>query len=261
MDFTIDMSRIALTAVVALRLGILFGLLPLLSARTVPVLWRLALAVAMAAAVAPTLPLPAGAAADLLDWRAVAGEAVTSAVAGALLAFAVAIPFAAVQFAGEIVSMQMGFSLLRAFDPTSGTQMSAVSQLYYLLAVILFFTLDAHHVVLAALVDSFRILPPFGGLAADAGAWHVVGRFSAFFRVGLQIAAPCIIVLLLVSAAMGVLVKTVPQLNILIVGLPIKIAVGLAAVGFSLVFFNEIFAGLLGSMAEEMAGALGALRA
>ena len=139
--------------------------------------------------------------------------------------------------------------------------MSAPTSLLYLLSVLLFFALDAHHVVIAGLVESCRLLPPFSPVAGDAGAWMLLGAFGQYFRIGLQIAAPCVVVLLLVSAAMGVLVKTVPQMNVLIVGLPLKIAVGLAVMGVSMIFFSEVFGNLIRGLETQLSDLIGALQA
>ena len=261
MNLSFDMTGIVVAAAVTLRMAIIMALLPLLSQRSVPVLWRLALAGALGAAVAPSIVIDVPAGAGGLDWRAIGAEGLRSLLIGAQMAFVIGIPFAAVKFAGEVLGVQMGLSLADVYDPGTGGRSSAVSTFYYLMAVMLFFAVDAHHTVIMALVESCRLLPPFAAVSADAGSWLVVTRFSDFFRIGLQVAAPCIIVLMLVSAAMGVIVKTVPQLNVLIVGMPLKIAVGLGTIGVSLAFFNEVFGSLLGGMERQLSDLLGALQA
>lgn len=261
MDLSFDITGIVVAAVVTLRLAIMTALLPLLSQSSVPVLWRLAIAGALAAAVAPSIVADVPAAQAGLDWRAIGAEGLRSLLIGVQMAFLVGIPFAAVKFAGEILGVQMGLSLADVYDPATGGKSSAVATFYYLMAVIIFFAVDAHHVVVTALVESCRLLPPFAAVRGDAGSWLIVTRFSDFFRIGLQVAAPCVIVLMLVSAAMGVIVKTVPQLNVLIVGMPLKIAVGLGTIGVSLVFFNEVFGSLLSGMESRLAELFGILRA
>ncbi|MBU1071993.1 flagellar biosynthetic protein FliR, partial [bacterium] len=128
------------------------------------------------------------------------------------------------------------------------------------LAVLLFFALDGHHALIGAMVNSCRLVPPFAPLEVAAGSWLAAEGFAAFFAIGLRVAAPVILVLLLVSVAMGFIVKTVPQINILVVGFPIKIAVGLAALGVSLTFFNQVFQSLVGGMEQEIVSLLGALQ-
>jgi len=256
----IDMVTVAVAVALALRLSVMTALVPFLSQRAVPVLWRLAIAGAVAAALTPSVraALPAGL--TTLTWPDLVAEAARSLLVGALLAVVVSIPFEIVKFAGQVVDVQIGFAIVNVIDPQSGMQMSVLANVYYLVAALLFFALDAHHELIRALVASCTLLPLFSPLAGDAGAWVVVREFGALFRLGLQVAAPCVLVLLLVSAAMGVIVKTVPQINILVVGFPVKIAVGLAVLGLSLAWFGQVFTGLLSRMGDQLGRVLGALQ-
>ncbi len=244
MRITFDLTLLLTTAALVLRLSVLMATLPLLDLRAVPLLWRLALAAALAAALAPTVaPLvPPGTA--LLAWPTLVGEALRSLVVGALLAFAVNLAFTAVRYAGTIMDMQIGFGIVNTFDPQTGSQISVISQLYYLLAVLLFFSVDAHHVMLREVVASCRVLPPFAPLSVGAGGWQMVEEYGSVFGLGLRLAAPLVTVLLLISAAMGVIVKTAPQIHVLVVGFPIKIGVGLLVIGLSLVYFKNGVLGL-----------------
>jgi flagellar biosynthetic protein FliR len=256
----LDLTWVIVGFVLTLRLSILAAVLPLLSGLSVPPIWRLALAACLAATTAPAV------AADLppgsfdLSWTGLAAEALRSLAVSALLAFVVGIPFAAVRFAGTMIGVQIGFGMVNTLDPQSGGQLSVLANLYYLLAVLLFFALDGHHTLVGAMVQSCRIVPPFAPVEVSAGSWLTVENFAAFFAIGLRVAAPVILVLLMVSVAMGFIVKTVPQFNILVVGFPIKIAVGLAALGVSLTFFGQVFQSLVGGMEQELGSLLGALQ-
>ena len=103
-------------------------------------------------------------------------------------------------------------------------------------------------------------LPPFGSSALTGGAWHLLREFSGVFATGLRIAAPIVIVLLLISAAMGVVVKTVPQMNVLVVGFPVKIGVGLVTLGASLVFFRQVVTSLFAGLPDQLARTLTAMQ-
>lgn len=259
MTFRIDMAYLAVVGAVGLRCAVLTAMLPLFDQRSVPVIWRLVVAVTMALAVSP-LVAPA---VDLegleLGWTLLVGEAARSLLVGALLAFAVGLMFATVRYAGQVVGMQIGFAIVNTIDPQNGLQISVLSQLYYLLAVLLFFAVDGHHTLMMALVQSCQLLPLFGPVSFDSGIWYLVRESSQVFRIGLKIAAPCVVVLLLVSATMGVVVRTVPQLNVLVVGFPVKIAAGLLVIGLSLTFFRDVFLLLLGDLDGRFAELLTAL--
>lgn len=260
MQFELDITLLAVTAALAVRFGVLAATLPLLDVRSVPPLWRIALAISFAVALAPGIArtLPVGAV--TLAWPDLVMEAVRSLVVGALLGFTINLVFTAVRYAGSIVGMQIGFAIVNSYDPMSNSQISVISQLYYLLAVLLFFVTGAHQILVAAMFKSCVVVPPFAAGNPVGGAWFLLREFSTVFSLGLQIAAPIVIVLLLVSASMGVIVKTVPQLNVLVVGFPIKIGVGLITVGLSLVFFRQITTSVMGGMQGQLADLLQAMR-
>ncbi len=260
MGFELDLTWMIVGLVLTLRLAMLTALLPLLAGRTVPPTWRIALAVCLAISTAPAIAAEMSPDALDLSWRGLAAEGLRSLGVGALIAFSVGIPFAAVRFAGAVIGVQIGFGMVNTLDPQTGGRYTVLSNIYYLLAVLLFFTLDAHHTLVAAMVESTRLVPPFAPVELGGATWLTLERFAEFFAIGLRVAAPVILVLLLLSVSMGFIVKTVPQINILVVGFPIKIAVGLAAMGVSLTFFHQVFGAVVGRMENELALLLGSLQ-
>lgn len=260
MIFELDITLMAVTFALGIRFAVLAATLPMLEMRSVPALWRLALAGILAAALAPAVAatLPPGS--ITLAWRPFVTEAVRSLVIGMMLGFTLNLVFVAVRFAGDVAGMQIGFSIVNAFDPMTNSQISVISQFYHLLAVLLFFATGAHHVLVSAMFQSCLALPPFGESQLTGGAWHLLRQFSTVFASGLRIAAPVIVVLLLISAAMGVVVKTVPQLNVLVVGFPIKIGVGLITLGASLVYFRQVVTGMFADMPDQLARTLAAMQ-
>lgn len=260
MQFQLDMNQLAITAALTVRFGVLAATLPLLDVRSVPPLWRVALAVSFAAALAPGITSAIDASTVSLAWPSLVMEAVRSLVVGALLGFTINLVFTAVRYAGAIAGMQIGFAIVNSYDPMSNSQISVISQLYYLLAVLLFFVTGAHQVLVAAMYQSCLVVPPFSSGDPIGGAWYLLREFGSVFVLGLKIASPIVIVLLLVSASFGVIVKTIPQLNVLVVGFPIKIGVGLITLGLSLVFFRQVTVGAMEGMQHQLAELLLAMK-
>lgn len=260
MDFQLDIQVLAVGAALAIRFAVLAATLPLLDLRSVPPVWRVALAICFSALLTPAVN--AGLAPGTLDlsWQGLVLEAAKSVVLGALMGFTVNLVFTAVRYAGSIAGMQIGFAIVNAFDPMTMSQVSIIAQLYYIMAVLLFFVTGAHQILVAAMFQSCVVVPPFVGLDPAAGSWFLLKEFGTIFELGLRISAPIVVVLLLVSAAMGVVVKTVPQLNVLAVGFPIKIGVGLITFGLSLVFFREVAVGLMARLPDQLDQVLMALR-
>lgn len=260
MVFELDITLLAVTFALGIRFAVLAATLPMLDVRSVPAIWRIGLAGVLAAALAPAVApsIPPGA--ITLAWRPFVTEAFRSLVIGMMLGFTLNLVFVAVRFAGDVAGMQIGFSIVNAYDPMSNSQISVISQFYHLLAVLLFFATGAHHVLVSAMFQSCLALPPFGTSQLTGGAWHLLREFSSVFGSGLRIAAPIIVVLLLISAALGIVSKTVPQLNVLVVGFPVKIAVGLVTLGASLVFFRQVVTSMFGAMPDQLARTLAAMQ-
>ncbi|MBD3221095.1 hypothetical protein GF314_07600 [bacterium] len=253
-------SRLLLAALVIMfRLATLLALAPVMDRRSVPIWWRLAAAVPLAWALAPAavtqMPdLPAR-----LGWPMLVLEGMQSLVIGALLAFSINLVIACVRFAGSLIGMQVGFAIVNAYDPHTNSQISIYGQLYYLLAVLLLFALDAHLVLIRVLVTSVTVVPPFTVPDLTGGALIVLRAYGDVFSLGLQIAAPVTLVLLLVSATMGVIVKTAPQIHVLVVGFPVKIAVGMLAVSSALLMFRGIVERAIASSTDLMLQVLEAM--
>ena len=144
MQLEIDITLLAITAALTVRFGVLAATLPLLDMRSVPPLWRVALAFSFAAALAPGIAQSLPATTVSLAWPSLVMEGVRSLVVGALLGFTINLVFTAVRYAGSIAGMQIGFAIVNSYDPMSNSQISVISQLYYLLAVLLFFVTGAH---------------------------------------------------------------------------------------------------------------------
>ncbi len=260
MLFEMDITLLAIGGALALRFSVLAATMPMLDLRSVPPLWRVALAFCFSAALAPGIAAVIPAGSLDLSWEAVALEAMRSLVIGAMLGFTINLTFTAVKYAGSVAGMQIGFAIVNAFDPMTQSQVSVISQLYYIMAVLLFFVTGAHQILVGAMFQSCVAIPPFSGFEPAGGAWYLLKEFGTVFVLGLRMAGPIVIVLLLVSASMGVIVKTVPQINILAVGFPVKIAVGLITFGVSLVFFKDLVIRLMADMQNQLSDVLLALK-
>jgi flagellar biosynthetic protein FliR len=240
MVLALDTQLVIAAAVMSLRLAVMLALVPLMDNRSVPIWWRLALAVPLGWALAPLAVPHMAALPAALSWPLLALEALNSLVVGALLTFAMNLVLTGVRFGGSVAGMQIGFAIVNAYDPQTDSQISIVAQFYYLLAVLLFFALDVHHHLVQALVMSFAAVPPFQTPDFAAASGVLLRSYSEVFLLGLRAAAPVAVVLLMVSAAMGVIVKTAPQIHVLVVGFPVKIAVGLFVLGTSLIHFRGV---------------------
>lgn len=164
---------------------------------------------------------------DLQSWQWV-GIALSEVVIGLLLGLTANFMLEASTMAGQILGVQMGYSLATLFDPQTQADTPVLAEFHRLAALLIFLQLDVHHWLLRALVSSFTYLPAGGSwvtYAAAAGLLHAAG---AIFLAGVQIAAPGLVATLLADLALGFLGKASPQLPVLFVGLSVKNLLGLA---------------------------------
>jgi flagellar biosynthetic protein FliR len=222
------------------RLGGLVVAAPVFGHQLVPLRVRAALAVILAVVLAPAVaaasPLPA------TLWG-LAGAAATESALGALIGFTAQLIFAGVSLGGQLAGMQMGFGMFNLIDPSSHAQVTIIAEWEQLIALVLFLVLDVHHLLLQALLASFHTAPP-GAVVLAGGGFETVFRVAGdVFGIGVRIAAPVLIVLLMTNAALGVLARTIPQLNVFVLGFPVNVGVGLFVLGASLPFTVRMLTG------------------
>jgi flagellar biosynthetic protein FliR len=236
--------------VLARSAGLVLGA-PILGHLLVPRRVRAGLAFLLTVALLPVVA-PAPPSASL--WG-LAGAVALEAGFGTLIGLVAQLVFAGVALGGELAGVQMGFGMVSLFDPQSNTNLTIIAEWQQLLALLVFLALDAHHLLLRALVESFRAAPP-GLLVPSAVAGKAVFSLAGdIFATGVRIAAPVMIALLLTNAALGVLARTIPQLNVFIVGFPLTVGVGLVMLGASLPFTFRLLSARFGEL-EPVLGAL-----
>lgn len=167
---------------------------------------------------------------------------------GMTLGIIVRMLIAAVQIGGAIINFQMGFSMVNAVDPLTGQQEPVTTHLIYMCTMLTFLALNGHLHLLAALGNSFEIVPP-GGLFMTPRLMSEVMVFAKqMFILGVRIAAPVILALFLVDLALALISKMAPQMNILTMGFPLKIMVGFLFLTFIMELMSEYVTNFIGAM-------------
>ncbi|MEX0974436.1 MAG: flagellar biosynthetic protein FliR [Bacillota bacterium] len=227
-------------ACVFLRTVGLFVTAPVLGARFVPVQVRVGLSLATAYFLSGLVAV-SSTPSTLAAW---AGAALGEVLFGLFMGTCASILLAAVEVAGHVVDVEIGFGMANVIDPEFGSSSPLMGTFKYLLITVLFMALDGHHLFLWGLGQSFRVLP--AGTAGIPIAWAEVAVKSAsnMMLVAVVLSCPIWASMLITDVALGVLARSVPQLNIFVVGMPVKVLVGLtvlsASVGFYGTFTKEI---------------------
>jgi flagellar biosynthetic protein FliR len=221
-----------------IRVLALFTTAPVLSQRNVPLRVRVGLAFLITVCAQASLPeMPAIA----LDSSQAFLVVLQQVLIGVTMGFAARIVFAAIEFAGELVGLQMGLNYAGFFDPTSGSQGNAVGSFFGITVSWLFIIINGHLLLIMALVQSFNAFPvgpePFAFLRAlQPQVWG-----AEVFKLGLWIALPMITMLLFVNLVLGVISRVSQQMNIFAIGFPVTLGVGLLGVLLTLPMMQAPF--------------------
>lgn len=209
----------------------------------VPAWAKIGLSTFLALAVVPMLPVepePDGLYALILP---LVGETLT----GLTLGFAVNMTLAAVFLAGQLMDMPIGFSMAGIFDPNLGIQTPILAQFLRVMMILVLFIVNGHHALIRALTASFEIVP-IGGIQFGSDTLQVLlTSFSGLFLLGFRMALPVVAALLLTDIALGIVTRAVPQINVFVIGFPIKIVVGLLVFLFALPALITIIGTLVGA--------------
>lgn len=253
MQVTVETGWIVHVLLVACRLGPLFVLVPVFGASGIParfkVLFGLSLAVLL------VMGVPSSATALPATPGGVVLAAMGEVVVGLAIAFGLLAVFAAFSFAGRVLDLQIGFGVATLFDPVTRAQAPLLGTALVMLATVVFFSLDGHHLVLRAVAWSLTVLPPgsppwrleFGAVAA---------QFGVVFSWGLVLAAPALVALLLLDMGFAMLSRTMPQMNVFVVSMPLKVIVGLVMLALSMHHLLPAMRRLFGTLPAYWQGVL-----
>lgn len=248
-------EQIQLFMFVLVRVGAILFAIPFLEARNVPSLIKAGLAMAVSVMLMPQLNLPGisvvGEPVQLA--LGIAGEAVI----GLIIGLSVQLFFAGVQLAGQLAGFQMGFAIANVVDPASSLQIPVLSQFLNLFALMIFFTINGHYYFIKALVDSFALVPPFGVGLNGQILDFIMMMAGNLFTIAVKIGAPVMVALLLTQTALALTARTVPQMQIFIVAMPLQIIMGLVFLGLSLPFCMVFLEKAFSKLGRDIVGLVG----
>jgi flagellar biosynthetic protein FliR len=229
-----------------IRVGVVLFILPFFNSKTIPVVSKIGLTFIIAMIIFPVVKVPS------MDFphtvlgiaQLIAGELIIGMILGVI----VQVFFEGVRIMGQLVGFQTGFSITNILDPQSGTQVSILSNMAYLMAMVLFLVLNGHHILLNALRQSFEIIH-VGALSLSRPMLHeIINHMGEMFIIGIKIGAPAIAALLFAKVVFGLITKLIPQMNIMIVAFPIQIVIGLLFFGISLRLLLILMEKFLGNL-------------
>ncbi len=253
-----SIAQIMSFAVVLFRVAGIMVFAPFYNGTTFPVQIKIILPLIVAVTLAPVVPQSQFPVELGLSQGVIAmlGEALVGMVLGLTASFI----FGALQLAGQIIGFQLGYSLVNVIDPQSMVETSVISIMNNLLGMMLFLLVNGHHWFFQAVSESLTYLP-VGGVHLRGPLVHEVLNLSGqIFGSGLRIAGPVVAVTVIADIVVGIIGRAAPQINILIVGMPIKTLVGLAAISISFYFLPAFLGESFSELSRNLIGLVRSMR-
>src|ERR1700756_5117616 len=229
------------------RIGAMVMLLPTLGESNIPVRIKLAIALLLTLIILPLhradYHVDMGSMASLLTLM------MYEIFIGILLGATARVTLAALQVAGAVIAQQVGLGFVTSVDPTQGEQGVLVGNFLTMLGVTLLFATDSHHLVIAALNDSYKIFSPGESVLTGDVASLATQAFAAAFKIGLQLSAPFLVFGLVFNIGLGVLARLMPQMQVYFVGVPLSILAGF-------LIFSFIIVAMMGTFLDYFVGVM-----
>jgi flagellar biosynthetic protein FliR len=239
---------------ILIRVGVILFMFPFFSSRIIPMLVKAGLVLLLTIILFPVIDREALEFPDTL-WG-IAPLIIAEAIIGMIVGLLVQIFFESVRIMGQLVGFQTGFAITNILDPQSGTQVSIFSNMAYLMATILFLSMNGHHVLIAAIGESFEIIHVGHCSLSGVMVQEVMDLSADMFGIAIKIGAPAIAALLFTKVAFGLITKLMPQMNIMIVAFPVQIVVGLLFFGISLYGILGIMERYVGDLKPLLLGTM-----
>ncbi|SFA74914.1 flagellar biosynthetic protein FliR/FlhB [Clostridium frigidicarnis] len=217
---------------ISIRLGVFFLTVPAFFPTGTPKPLKVGFSLILAYMVVPTIDYSI--LNDLANWYNVIIIVINETMAGLFLAVSTIFAFEIIQMAGAFMDFQIGLSMLSAYDPNTKKSSTLLERIMFWVGIMIFFIIDGHHILIRALIESFNVVKLGNSIVFQDTIMAVIENFIKYFSIGLKIAIPIVLIIIIADLVLGLVSRTVPQLNVMILGLPVKILVGLTAFTFAL---------------------------
>ena len=176
-------------------------------------------------------------------------------VNGLTMGYMVTICFYSLKMAGKLIDGQMGLSMASTYDANTQSQATIMENLTYFVGVVVFFSINAHHIIINSMQNSFKIIP-IGYSIIDYNFTYILKVFKEYFIMGIKIAIPIIVVLILTDLITGIISRSISGLNVMIIGMPLKMLVGILFFMSSLPFIVNAIKDILKQLKNVIEGTL-----
>ncbi|NLW01875.1 MAG: flagellar type III secretion system protein FliR [Clostridiaceae bacterium] len=224
--------------IVLVRISGMFFLSPIFGRRNIPNYYKVGFCFILTIITAQSITVPdISSYSSLVSYMALIGKELLLGVTIGFISYAL---FSAIYIAGQLIDTQIGFGMVNVIDPLTNLQIPITADFYVILATLFMLVTDTHHLLIKAIVDSYSIIPPGGAGFGGGAVRQLVDLFYHTMVIGFKIAAPVTAAILITNVALGIISKAMPQMNVFILGMPMKIIVGLIIILITIAAFRGV---------------------
>lgn len=236
------------------RLASFMILAPFFSIKGSPNLIKIGFAVFLTVLLLPSIKIAENIPIDMASYSVLV---IKEVIVGLILGYVSMLTFNAIKIAGELIDIQMGFSMATVLDPQTYSRVTLVGQFLFLLQILLFFAVDGHHSLLMAISYSYTLIPVTGAVFKTTFVTAILKMFVEMFSLGIRMAAPFIVAFLICDIGLGILARSVPQLNVFILSFPMKTGIGLVTIAAVLPIMTALVNNVLSQMEKDLSVIMG----
>ena len=250
MEFQFPIAEVMRFVIVLTRLSGIMLIAPFFTGGYMPTHIRIIFTFFTTLVLTPALPL--GNIPVELGLGSIALLLMFELIFGLVIGFTALCIFAGIQLGGQAIAFNIGFAMINLIDPQTQVNMPIFSFILNYIGILIFILINGHHFFLLAVYESFEVLPVGGFVLSGALVNQIVGFTASMFVIGIKIAGPLIVVIIVVDFIVGIIGRSAPQIHVLVVGMPLKILVGFATLSISLYFMPRYLESLFFSLSRTI---------
>lgn len=254
--FGITSAQFVMFLLVFVRVSTMLFVFPVFSAPQIPLQVRFGLAALLSFLIFRSLP-------QIIPFTSLLGlllAVLAQITLGAIVGYIASLVFAGIQFAGELIDLEIGYAIANVISPTTQQQVTIIGEFELALATLVFLATNSHLLLIGGIAGSFTLVPlPFIHIEPSLAA-NVVGILTQAFDIVFKIAAPAAIALFITNIALALMARVAPQMNVFVVGFPIQVTVGLITLAASIPLLGSVGPELFNNLARQMDTVMRSLR-
>jgi flagellar biosynthetic protein FliR len=255
--FGITVVQFETWLLVFIRVSTMLQIFPIFSSPQVPILLRLGFGMVLSFVLMHVVPMLPG----TLNVYELLLSVVSQVALGAIVGFVAQLVFSGIQFAGELLDLQIGFAIANVINPQTQQSITIVGEFMLAIATLVFLGTDSHFFFIQGIAGSFNLVPlPYISLDPSVGG-NVVLFFTESFLIVFKIAAPIAVALMITNIGLAFMAKVAPQMNVFVVGLPIQVGIGLIMLAVSIPLVGTVGPELFQAISTQMDTVMRGLRA